>query len=1136
MPPPPPFSPVASATLAALTDALAAGHAALAAYVEAPDSASVREELREKRATVARLTAALPKNLADAAGLQPVLDLQVKLAASGFQDHAAVPEDLQLAGELGAQGAAGLLAAMVVVPAWQWTEAPAYTAVPEGWWPAYTAWLFHAPQGFCAVGQAEAYADHVLRRLEEFNQLVSDNRSAKAVRAALAVYAANHNSIPLYFTSSSLRRHMELRGRLLTAACALDRRTDFPALPRTGRRLRVGFVNRHFGSQTETYTTLPTFEQLDPAHFEVRLFAHLNRNTVLEQYAQSHAAGFTLLPEGLAAQLAVLRAAQLDVVVFGTNVTAVGNEVTRLALHRVAPLQVVNNSSCTTSGLPEIDLYVSGTATEHAEAPAHFTERLGLLRGPAHAFNYEADHQEPTTRWTRAALGLPEEAVVFVSAANFYKITPEMQHEWARLLAAVPGSRLLVHPFNPNWSSHYPIKRFCAEFDRVLTAHGVAGERLVVSSVRFPSRVDVRELLSVGDLYLDTFPFAGVNSLIDPLERGVPVISREGETFRSRMGAALLRTLGLDELVVTSPEAYHALAVRLAQDAAGHAALRSRINESMARLPLFMDTLAASDAFGALVESAFDELAQRGRKEFRADTRPIIGPEVAAPAVRQSRGRELMADDQAVRATDYFLSAIQHDEQNPSLWCDLAEALSRSQRVEQAVSALQTCLRLDGHYLDGWLLLAEMAKNLGHAELLAEAASMARIIAPTDPRVALLAGGEEETPRRILLYTDDPESGGVAQYNHSLLVGLTVAGCSVACAQTHSKSPLIEAQRALGITHHWIPYDTKSGFAKTLEDLATPRAIIEAAKPDLIIFSDCCPLSNMAARDAALQLGVPYVVVVGFVGAYLADRFKTVLGRLALHYARARAVVAVSQENLDLLHNRFGLPAQLGQVIHYGRPDKFFAPRDVEVRARLRAELQLPVDAVVCFTAARLATVKGYLYQILAAKHLIALPGNEHLHFVWAGEGEQRPALEEAIATSGLTGRVHLLGHRWDMADWYDAADIFVLPSDLEGMPLAIMEAMAKGLPVVATAVSGIPEELGDTGQLLPSALKNRTALVSQLIRTLHLWTANAALRASIGEAGRLRAQEMFRESLMIERTVALISRHVTATPTAISA
>lgn len=1118
--------PAAAVSAGSLTPALAACQTALAAYAETPGSAEVRARLEEQRRTLARAVAALAQAPGQhAAALPAVMDFQRQLAASGAYDHAVSGDNLALAAGLAGEGAAGLLAATLLTPAWQWPEAPALAEVPEGLWSLWTAWLFYAPQGFCEVGQADAYAAHCLRRLEEFDRLVAARPAAKPVRAALAAYASVNNSIPLYFTGGPLRRHMELRGRLLQAWGALDRLDHFPVPPRAGRRLRVGFINRHFGSQTETYTTLPTFERLDPARFEVLLFAHRDQGTPLEKYAQGCAAGFTLLPEDPAEQLRVLRAAGLDVAVFGTNVTAVCHEVTRLALHRVAPLQVVNNSSCTTTGLPAIDLYVSGTATEHAGAPAHFTERLGLVQGPAHAFNYEADRQEPAGAWSRAALGLPEDALVFVSAANFFKVTPEMQHAWANLLAAVPGSRLLLHPFNPNWSSRYPIRRFCAEFDRVLAAHGVAGDRLVVSSVRFPSRTDVRELLRVGDLYLDTFPFAGVNSLIDPLETGVPVVTREGETFRSRMGAALLRQLGLGELAVTGEAAYHDLAVRLATDAPLRAEFRARILAAMERLPLFLDTLAASEAFGTLLEQAWDELAARGRTAFRGDPAPLVAPEVAAPATRHARGRELLAAGNAVRAADHLLAAIQHDEQNAALWRDLADALRRTGRVQEAVQSLETCLRLDPRNPESWRLLADLAATLGHAQLQAEATAMLGQLTAAAP--ARAAGP------RVLVYTDDPDAGGVAQYNHSLLVGLTAAGCTVDCAQSRSESPLLAAQRELGVVHHWIPYDTKKEFARTIEDAASARRILEAAKPDLIIFSDCCPVSNMAARDAAHQLGVPYVVVVGFVGAYLADRFKAVLGHLAGQYARARAVVAVSQENLDLLRTRFGLPATAGQVIHYGRPERFFAPRDEAVRARLRAELGLPADAVVSFTAARLAAVKGFLYQVLAAKHLAALPGAEKLHFVWAGDGDQRPALEQAIASAGLTDRVHLLGHRWDVADWYDAADIFVLPSDMEGMPLAIMEAMAKGLPVIATAVSGIPEELGDTGQLLPSAAQNRAALVSQLIRTLHLWTTDAALRRAIGEAGRARAQAMFRESLMIERTVALIGAQLSVPATA---
>ncbi|HYD83079.1 MAG TPA: hypothetical protein VEA63_03480, partial [Opitutus sp.] len=333
-------------------------------------------------------------------------------------------------------------------------------------------------------------------------------------------------------------------------------------------------------------------------------------DTVLEEYCRQRAADFFVLPDDVDGQLAMLRAAALDIVVFGTNVTAIYNEVTQIALHRVAPLQVVNNSSCITSGLPEADLYVSGTLTETAGAEVNFSERLALMPGPAHAFNYEADREEPQMPCTRAEFGIPDEAFVFVSGSNYFKIIPEMQHAWAKLLAAVPGSRLLLHPFNPNWSSSYPIKRFRAEFERVLASHGVEASRLAISTLRFPSRTDVKGLLALGDVYLDSFPFGGVNSLIDPLELGIPVVVWDGKTMRSRMGAALLRQINLPELIADNDVGYHALAVKLAKDATLLETCRARIRERMERTPLFLDPLAASDAFGDVLEKAYDELAE----------------------------------------------------------------------------------------------------------------------------------------------------------------------------------------------------------------------------------------------------------------------------------------------------------------------------------------------------------------------------------------------------------------------------------------------------------------------------------------------------------------------------------------------
>jgi protein O-GlcNAc transferase len=735
--------------------------AALVEYGENPARAELLTELVNKKRTAAATIARLPRKETQSTVATDARELVRETSVSGIQDRRVETEDLALVKSMIGKGWPGLLGAMLLVPAWRLPDAPPLLMVPEWLLPDYVEWLFSAPQGFCEVGDTEAYAHHTLQRLEELVRWV--NRSPGLTKEAdvLAVFART-SVIPLYFSESALRRHAELRGRLLMRAFHQSGDVfDVIPSPREGRRLRVGVVSRHFGPQTETYCTLPNFEQLDPARFDVILFANRTTDTVLENYCREHASDFFLLPEDIDGQLSMLRAAALDIVVFGTNVTAVFNEVTRIALHRTAPLQVVNVSSCITSGLPEADLYVSGTLTEMSGAEANFTERLGLMPGPAHAFNYEADREEAQVPCTRAQFDIPDDAFLFVSGSNYYKIIPEIQHTWARLLAAVPGSRLLLHPFNPNWSSSYPIKRFRAEFERVLADHGVDVSRLAISTLRFPSRTDVKGLLGLGDMYLDTFPFGGVTSLVDPLELGLPVVVWEGKTFRSRMGAALIRQLDLPDLIATNGNDYQAIALKVATDPVHREACRNRIREKMENSPLFLDPLAASEAFGDVIEKAYDELVAVGPVAFRASREPLLAAAGASaefsdsrlglddvgaareklrsapadPVARHVIGRSLLNAGHTKRAVTYLLAALQGEEKNAGLWLDVARALKADGQLGEALQALEAGLKIDQTLLEGWVLFAELAHTLGSAEIAREAAGVARQLAPEDDRV-----------------------------------------------------------------------------------------------------------------------------------------------------------------------------------------------------------------------------------------------------------------------------------------------------------------------------------------------------------------------------------------------------------------
>lgn len=129
-----------------------------------------------------------------------------------------------------------------------------------------------------------------------------------------------------------------------------------------------------------------------------------------------------------------------------------------------------------------------------------------------------------------------------------------------------------------------------------------------------------------------------------------------------------------------------------------------------------------------------------------------------------------------------------------------------------------------------------------------------------------------------------------------------------------------------------------------------------------------------------------------------------------------------------------------------------------------------------------------------------------------AGDGYLRPALERQTAELGLSGQVKFLGRREDVARILGASDVFVLPSLWEGNPLSVMEAMAAGLPVAATAVGGVPE-LVETGR---SGLLCRPGEAVELAEAIRTLAGSAELRKTFGRQAMLRAEARFGEQAMV--------------------
>ncbi|WEN15378.1 TIGR03088 family PEP-CTERM/XrtA system glycosyltransferase [Rhodanobacter sp. AS-Z3] len=195
----------------------------------------------------------------------------------------------------------------------------------------------------------------------------------------------------------------------------------------------------------------------------------------------------------------------------------------------------------------------------------------------------------------------------------------------------------------------------------------------------------------------------------------------------------------------------------------------------------------------------------------------------------------------------------------------------------------------------------------------------------------------------------------------------------------------------------------------------------------------------------------------------------------------------------------------------FDEPRVAFAPR------RLLGDFA-PPESVLIAHVARLDKVKDQAGLITAFKYLREEAGYPSCRLIIAGAGPQREALERQIVELGLVDAVRLLGNRNDVAELLAESDVFVLSSIAEGMPVTLMEAMAAGLPVVATKVGGIASVVEDqvTGTLVPASDPRALAAA------MSTYVADATLRRRHGDAGIARVAEKFSLNAMVAAYVAL--------------
>ncbi len=227
------------------------------------------------------------------------------------------------------------------------------------------------------------------------------------------------------------------------------------------------------------------------------------------------------------------------------------------------------------------------------------------------------------------------------------------------------------------------------------------------------------------------------------------------------------------------------------------------------------------------------------------------------------------------------------------------------------------------------------------------------------------------------------------------------------------------------------------------------------------------------------------------------------------YYVRlADQLVAVSDDLRRTLQQQVKV-RQPVRVIHNGIDGARFAAADGQ---SVRQELGVAADETLVGTGVVLSEQKGVPFLLTAAQQVLAR--QPKTRFVIAGDGPLKEQLEQQAAELGLGKRVLFLGYRSDMPAVIAAFDIYVLPSLWEGLPLALLEALAAGRPIVATAVGGSPEVVdhGINGFVIPP--RDSTAMAERLLTLI----SDPDLRRQMAQVNRARFAEQFSLAAMVER------------------
>jgi predicted O-linked N-acetylglucosamine transferase (SPINDLY family) len=373
-------------------------------------------------------------------------------------------------------------------------------------------------------------------------------------------------------------------------------------------RLRVGYLSSDFRDHPTSWLIAGLIESHDRDRFEIRGYSTgpddgspLRRRI---QQAFDHFTDISSMRDDDAARR--IAADEVDILVDINGLTDGGRG--GVLARRPAPIVAHFLAYPGPLGTRAVDYIIADHVVIPESSSAHFDS--AIVRLPV---SYQVNDQarlRPATKPAREALGLPAEGFVFCGFCQPIKLSPAVFDVWMRILVRAPGSVLWLLEDN--------------RFQRANLMREAQGRNVDPQRLIFAPRVDQQAHIARHqsvDLLLDTWPCGAHTSTSDALWVGVPVITRPGVTFASRVAASLLHAVGLPELIVTDLQAYEDLAVELARSPVLVQKLRARLATDEARHALF-----DSARFRVRLELAYQEMWRRHLAGRRAEDFTVSAP------------------------------------------------------------------------------------------------------------------------------------------------------------------------------------------------------------------------------------------------------------------------------------------------------------------------------------------------------------------------------------------------------------------------------------------------------------------------------------------------------------------------------